>query len=201
MLLQNTESERSRIAKDLHDDIGQSLSAIKSKINLSNRSHDASLSELESDVGKIIEQTREISRNLYPSYLEKIGLIRSIARLSDMIQKSTNIECSFEIDEEVDEISIEKKTHLYRIIQECVNNTIKHSGASALKVSLEKAGDYFVFTYRDNGKGFSESEVQKGLGFYSIKERSKMLSGDMQISDRGGRGFKLIIKFIRKKKN
>ena len=196
LLIQNTENERSRIAKDLHDDIGQSLSAIKSKISLTNKTADQNLLELEENVGKIIEQTREISRNLYPSYLEKIGLVRSIARLSDLIQKSTKIECSFEIDNGIDDLSIETRTHLYRIIQECINNTIKHSHASALKIELNKDNDHFTLTYRDNGTGFNESEIQKGLGFYSIKERTRMINGEVQISDNGGKGFKLIVKFI-----
>lgn len=196
-LINNTERERSRIAKDLHDDIGQSLSAIKSKINLSNKSHDKNLSELEEEVGKIIEQTRDISRNLYPSYLEKIGLVRSIARLSELIQKSTHIECSFEIDPSVDDLPIESRTHLYRITQECINNTIKHSKATALKMELTNDTDYFMFVYRDNGIGLQENDSKKGFGFYSIKERAKMIHGDLQITDNSGKGFKLIIKFNR----
>lgn len=195
VLITNTEQERSRIARDLHDDIGQSLSVIKSKINLEAERGKKEWVELEGDVGKIIEQTREISRNLYPSYLEKIGLVRSMARLMEKIQAASKIECSFDIAEEVEQISLENRTHIYRIIQECVNNTIKHSGASALKVSIEKKGDNFILSYLDNGRGISKTTESKGIGFMSMNERARMLDGEMQVGDNNGKGFKLIIKF------
>ena len=118
----STEAERRRIAQDLHDDIGQSLSMIKSKISHSKCNQEDKI--LETELSRVIEQTREISRNLYPSYLEKIGLIRSIARLMENIQASSHLECSFDVTERVEDLSISVKTHIYRMLQECTNNTI-----------------------------------------------------------------------------
>lgn len=194
-LIANTEKERSRIARDLHDDIGQSLSAIKSRLNILGRNGEKIAGELESEVGKVIEQTREISRMLYPSYLEKIGLTRSIARLMEKVQNSSQIECSFDVCDGIEQLSLDKKTHLYRIIQECVNNTIKHSNASALKISLECEDDNCEFLYRDNGKGINNQDIGKGLGFMSMNERARILGGEMQISDNAGKGVRLSIKF------
>jgi len=197
-LIHDIEEERNRIAKDLHDDIGQSLSAIKSKLNLIHQKEieTAQLSSVEIEVGKVIEQTRDISRKLYPAYLEKIGLTRSVARLMDGIQDSTDIVCSFEIEPEIDEFSIQILTHIYRIIQECVNNTIKHSGATALKVTVLKKEDFFQLIYQDNGKGIQKAENKlTGLGFMSLKERSRMIKGELNISDNSGKGFRLIINF------
>jgi two-component system NarL family sensor kinase len=197
-LIHDIEEERNRIAKDLHDDIGQSLSAIKSKLNLIHQKEiEASqLTSVEVEVGKVIEQTRDISRKLYPAYLEKIGLTRSVARLMDGIQDSTDIVCSFEIDPEIDEFSIQFLTHIYRIIQECVNNTMKHANASALKVTVLKKDDFFQLIYQDNGKGIQKTESKlTGLGFMSLKERSRMIKGEMNISDNAGKGFRLIINF------
>jgi two-component system, NarL family, sensor kinase len=195
LLIQQIEQERSRIAKDLHDDIGQSLSVIKSKLSLHAGEYNGEANELESDVGRIIEQTREISRNLYPSYLEKIGLVRSVARLSESVQKSSMIECSFDISDDVDLLPVEMKTHLYRILQECVSNTIRHADAKALKITIGNKGEIFQLVYQDNGKGLSHSSDQKGIGFLGIRERAKMLNGDMHLTDNAGKGFKLIIKF------
>jgi len=115
---------------DLHDDIGQSLSMIKSKISLAKCNEDK---ELENELSRVIEQTREISRNLYPSYLEKIGLVRSVARLMENIQTSTHLECSFDISDKVENASITIKTHIYRILQECTNNTIKQCTSNGAK--------------------------------------------------------------------
>ncbi|MFZ5551914.1 MAG: tetratricopeptide repeat-containing sensor histidine kinase [Bacteroidota bacterium] len=198
LLIENTEEERSRISKDLHDDIGQSLSVIKSRINIESRGGKKEMADLETEIGRIIEQTREISRSLYPSYLEKIGLVRSVARLMEKVQSSASIECSFDIVEEVETFPISQRTHLYRVIQECVNNTLKHAGASALKVTIENKNDNFIFTYMDNGKGLSNALDSKGIGFMSMKERARMLGGEMSVGDINGKGFRLMIKFSRK---
>jgi len=198
LLIENTEEERSRISKDLHDDIGQSLSVIKSRINIESRKGEKEFAELEGEVGRIIEQTREISRSLYPSYLEKIGLTRSVARLMEKIQNTGTIECSFDITEKIESFPISYRTHLYRIIQECVNNTLKHSGATALKVTIEEnKNDNFVLTYMDNGKGINNALNSKGIGFMSMKERARMLKGEMSLGDINGKGFRLMIKFSR----
>jgi signal transduction histidine kinase len=159
------------------------------------REGDAQSTKLEQEVGKIIEQTREISRSLYPSYLEKIGLVRSIARLAEIVQAGSNIEFSFEVDESIDQESLEVRTHLYRIIQECVNNTLKHSGASALKINLEKINENYILTFRDNGKGILSEKENFGLGFLSIKERSRMIGGDVNFGDNSGKGVRITIKF------
>lgn len=191
-LIENIEEDRLRISMDLHDDIGQSLSIIKSKLTVSkNLQEDKSL---ESELARVISQTREISRNLYPSYLEKIGLVRSIARLSENIQSSANIECSFDITEKVELLNIATKTHIYRILQECTNNTIKHSKASALKIEItENNGDY-VLQYQDNGIGLNGKQ-KSGLGLLSIKERAKIINGQVNIEDKLNKSFKLTLKF------
>ncbi len=191
-LIENIEGERLRIARDLHDDIGQSLSMIKSKISTGKKEE---AQNLEGELGRVIEQTREISKNLYPSYLEKIGLVRSVARLVENIQASTKLECSFEIADEVDLLSINTKTHIYRILQECVNNTIKHAGASALKISISHTNNEYQLIYLDNGKGLEDIKGINGMGLFSIKERAKIINGNLNFSDKTHSGFKLILKF------
>lgn len=197
-LIHDIEEERNRIAKDLHDDVGQSLSAIKSRLNLV---HQKGLDTdhmvfIETEVGKVIEQTRDISRKLYPAYLEKIGLTRSVARLMDGVQQSSQIVCSFEIDPDTDKLPVNMLTHIYRIIQECVNNTMKHADASALKVTIYKTDDKFQMIYQDNGKGILKNEIKNsGVGLMSLKERTRILKGELTIGDNAGKGFKLTINF------
>lgn len=193
-LIEKIEEDRSRISMDLHDDIGQSLSMLKSKISSIKTESGEDEKVLESGLSRVIEQTREISRSLYPSYLEKIGLVRSVASLSENVQSSTGIECSFEITDKVESLSLNVKTHLYRILQECTNNTIKHSGATALKISVTEKNGEFTMIYQDNGSGFG-SKQQKGLGILSMKERAKIINGTVSFDDKSNKSFKLVLKF------
>jgi signal transduction histidine kinase len=190
-LIKNIEEDRLRIAMDLHDDIGQSLSFIKSKMAVSKNELDKSI---ESELSRVIDQTRELSKNLYPSYLEKIGLKRSIARLLENLQSGSNIECSFDVDDNVEQLPLQTKTHLYRIIQECTNNTVKHAKASALKISILEKNNEFTMVYQDNGQGISPGETN-GLGLLSIQERAKIINGNVNFEDRTNKSFKLTLKF------
>lgn len=191
-LIENIEEDRLRISMDLHDDIGQSLSMIKSKISHSKCNQEDKI--LETELSRVIEQTREISRNLYPSYLEKIGLVRSIARLMENMQASSKLECSFDVTKRVDDLSITTKTHIYRILQECTNNTIKHANASALKISISENDNDFVLIYQDNGIGLTEKQ-KNGLGILSIQERTKIINGSVSFENKSNKSFKLTLKF------
>lgn len=193
-LIENIEEDRLRISMDLHDDIGQSLSMIKSKISTSKCSDIQEEKILESELSRVIELTRQISRNLYPSYLEKIGLVRSVARLMENTQSSTQIECSFDVTDKVEQLPISTKTHLYRILQECTNNTIKHAKASALKVEITEDNGEFEFYYQDNGVGINNKQ-KEGLGLLSIKERAKIIKGQVNFEDKSNKSFKLTLKF------
>lgn len=193
-LIQNIDDERSRISKDLHDDIGQSLSVIKSKVNMFNTNRLESLEGVDFEIGEVINQTRNISHFLHPSFLQKIGLSRSIASLVEKTQVSTGIICSIDFCPETDQIPGNYITQLYRIIQECISNTIKHAEASALKISIEKQENNFVLIYQDNGKGVQSSINNDGIGMMTIRERVKQIQGKVTIENQV-KGFKLSIKF------
>lgn len=194
-LIEVTDEERARIARDLHDELGQTLSIVKSRISRIN-SLSGEIEPIDNDISLAIEQTRTISRNLYPSVLEKVGLIRSVASILENVQKGTDIQCSYDIDESVESLPQIVKTHLYRIIQECINNTMKHAGASALKISILPDNDAFELIYLDNGKGLI-SKVKNGVGLQSIRERVKIINGEFSLDDKNHNGFKLVVKFDR----
>lgn len=191
-LIENIEQDRLRISMDLHDDIGQSLSMIKNKLAVSKS--DYADKSLETELSRVIEQTREISKNLYPSYLEKIGLVRSIARLVENNQNATKLECSFDVTDKVESLPINVKTHIYRILQECTNNTVKHAQATALKISISEKNHEFTLIYQDNGIGLT-SKQKNGLGLLSIQERAKIINGVVSFEDKLNKSFKLTLKF------
>jgi two-component system NarL family sensor kinase len=194
-LIENIDEERSRISKDLHDNIGQLLSVVKSKINMFNTGRLSEINGLEKEVGEVIQQTRSISHQLHPSSLEKLGLERSLNGLMEHTQTSTGIVCSMEIEIPSDLLTIEVQTQLFRISQECVNNTLKHANAKALKITLKNQDGVMVYNYRDNGSGMELAISNEGLGMMTIRERVNKINGKLNLLTDPAKGMQLIIKF------
>jgi signal transduction histidine kinase len=198
MLIQSIEDERSRIARDLHDDIGQSLSFLKLKLSRKDHASVDLSDEIEQEFSKVIDQTRQISRSLYPSYIEKVGLSRAMADLAETAQQLYKVECSHEITEDIDRLPIETRTHLYRIFQECVNNTLKHSMATALKISVESKSSELEFVYMDNGQWKKENKAKPGIGVLSMLERAKMIGANISMEENTPKGFRLVLRLSNK---
>lgn len=196
-LIEQIDEERSRISRDLHDNIGQLLSVVKSKINMYNKGvfNGEHIRDLEQEVGEVINQTRNISHELHPSALEKLGLEKSLNSLLEQTQSSTGIICSMEFDAPVSEMSIAVQTQLYRVAQECINNTIRHARAASLRVTLNQSDDFYVFSYRDNGSGFSVNTAIEGIGMMTIRERAKKINGKVSVQSEPQKGMSLLIKF------
>jgi len=196
-LIKNIDDERSRISKDLHDDIGQSLSVAKSKINLFNKGQLDNIDDMESSLGDLIQQVRVLSHELHPSFLEKIGLKRSVISLLDKIEKDTQLITSHRLFDEIDDLELEVQNQLYRITQECINNTIKHADAKSIKVTIKTDRNNFIYIYRDNGKGL-DAALKTGFGFSAMKERSSKIGGRFSVHSQIGKGIKIMIKFPKK---
>jgi len=194
-LIENIDEERSRISKDLHDNIGQLLSVVKSKINMFNTGRLSEINGLEKEVGEVIQQTRSISHQLHPSSLEKLGLERSLNGLMEHTQTSTGIVCSMDIEIPSDLLTIEVQTQLFRISQECVNNTLKHANATALKITLKNQDGVMVYNYRDNGSGMELAISNEGIGMMTIRERVNKINGKLNLLTDPAKGMQLIIKF------
>jgi signal transduction histidine kinase len=192
-LIENIDNERSRISRDLHDDIGQSLSVIKSKINLFNTGKIDGLDGMEKEVGEVIDHTRSISHFLHPSFVAKLGLERSMVSLLEKTESNTGIVTSISIKNEIESLDLNTKTQLYRIVQECISNTIKHSKATALKVSLKNIDGEFILKYRDNGIGFkNDKSNSEGIGMLTIRERALNVGGKISLPT-SDKGFVLIL--------
>jgi two-component system, NarL family, sensor kinase len=195
-LIDNVDEERSRISRDLHDDIGQSLSVIKSRLNQYAKGNPTAIEGLDEEIGNIINQTRSISHSLHPSLLEKIGAKRSIISILDKLESTTGLITSYEIDDSIDVLSNETQTQLYRIIQECINNTLKHADAKSIRVMLQRENGEWLFSYQDNGKGFDSNSVEgQGLGMQTIKERALKIGAKPQIQSQPNKGIKITFRF------
>lgn len=187
-LLKNQEAERVRISKDLHDGLGQSLLLIKNKVALSK---DNTAGEM---LDSAISDLRSIARSLHPMQLEKLGLSKAAEHLLDQIDRETDIFVSSEIEELKGVLKKEEELQLYRILQESINNVLKHSQASALRVMFNKVEKRVELRIEDNGKGFDFSEKLndfQSLGLKTLKERIASLNGSMKINSEKGVGTSL----------
>ncbi|MGJ8683504.1 MAG: ATP-binding protein [Nonlabens sp.] len=183
-LLQNQEKERSRIAKELHDSVGQQLTLIKQKAQSQELD---SIAEL---TNTTLEEVRSISRNLYPVIIKQLGLKGAIEHLLLQIDEETDLFVSVIVDDIDDLFNIEESVNIYRFIQECVSNVLKHAAATTIDISIDKKKDNVVMEIRDNGTGFkvTEKEGNNSLGLKTLKERIRILNGLLSIESEPNKG-------------
>ena len=175
-LLQNTEEERSRIAGELHDSVNHDLLNIKNSLA---QGKNIAVEE----VASVIEEVRNISRNLHPAVFETIGLEASIENLCERISE-IGLFTTCEIDYSKT-LSKNKELQLYRIIQEALNNTLKHGKADAAKVILTSKDSILQLEIKDNGNGFDvdkQLKNPKSFGLQSIMQRAKAIAGKININ-------------------
>ncbi|PHR69597.1 MAG: hypothetical protein COA67_09285 [Lutibacter sp.] len=170
------ENERKSIAKELHDGIGQDLLLIKHSVKID-------VEKAPKLIDKTIENIRALSRNLHPVELEKVGITKAIINMVNEVNDVTGIFFSEDVQNIDKSLKKEEEIYLYRIIQECINNIIKHSEASASKISVVNNEDVIVLTVQDNGKGFRLEKAKtkfKTLGLQSLIERVDYLKGKIE---------------------
>lgn len=193
------EEERSRIAKELHDDVGAMLTT--TKLYFSQINSELTTEELQNITQKtsgflddMIQSVRTISQDLRPVILEKLGLVEAVQSLVQQVQDSGKIEVSF-TDATAHPVAKSKELNLYRIIQELITNTIKHADATTINLELKNEGDALLIIYEDNGKGLNKKNLthKKGLGLKNIESRLSVLSGTISFLGDATSGLKVKI--------
>jgi signal transduction histidine kinase len=193
-LINEIDKERERIAMDLHDDLGLGLTMARQKlINMDIGNGSASF-EIENYLSELLEKTRKISRELFPSTLKHLRFEEYISNLLEQTEQQTNIICSYDIDEIIDKLELEINTHVLRILQECIHNTVKYAEATAIRVEIKKVSKKIEITYFDNGIGYKGSLKGKGLGLSNIYQRGNLIGADIFIANNeNNKGVKLTI--------
>jgi PAS domain S-box-containing protein len=192
------EKERAEIGKELHDNINQILSTTKLYLELAKSDNEQRLNLINRSAGNIhnaIREIRNISRSLVPASIGDLGLIDSLTDLVESLQLTRAIQAEFHPMGNFDEkLSDKTKLMLFRIIQEQVNNVLKHSGARHLVIELilEETENRIELNITDDGKGFNPEKVRKkGLGLSNIRSRADLFGGKVTIQSAPGRGCKL----------
>ena len=192
LLLRAQENERRALARELHDEVGQSLSAIlmeteaaecaESRVEI--RQH---LVSIKGQAEKTVGQVRDLALLLRPSMLDDLGLAPALNWHARETSKRTGLNVVVSADEEIDSLPDEHRTCIYRLVQEAVNNAVRHASARRVEVAVRRERERVNVTVQDDGAGF-DTRFLRGLGLLGMEERVRRLGGRLRISSEPGRG-------------
>jgi len=204
------ESERRRIAADLHDGLGQTLSLMKLSIEDVSRSLQhgaagkaaATLEHLATSVKSALAELRRMSMNLRPATLDDLGILATLAwYFREFEIACPGIKLERDISAKESDVPEPLKIAIFRIVQEATNNTVKHAGAERIKVSLCNEGDFLELLIEDTGRGFDATAVgdrrgfDQGLGLQSMKERAELSGARYEIHSAPGKGTSICVRW------
>lgn len=195
--IQAQEEERSRVAADLHDDVGATLAALRLSIA---QAHDTVSQEKKELLvkskmltDKAIDSIRSISHALTPSGLEVFGLVPVLEELAASLSTGST-EISVIVRNPVSRQSLSIELTLYRVAQELLNNALKHANASKVILHLEQEPTHLLLVCSDNGKGFDTARHYDGIGLRNIANRVKMVNGNVHIDSNDNLGTRVVIR-------
>ncbi|MDE3057341.1 MAG: hypothetical protein KGJ59_05220 [Bacteroidota bacterium] len=195
-LINSQEQERRRIAMELHDAIGQQILVVKNRAEMALKTVNdpkqtgEQLHEITRSMISAMNDVRAISHDLRPVHLEQFGLTDTLANLCDQLKEASGIEWASHIDGIDGVIPREKEIHFYRIVQEGINNILKHSSAAQATIMIRRSKEELTASLWDNGKGFDLLAAigRGGMGLEGIQERAKSLGGTCEIKSHPGEG-------------
>jgi PAS domain S-box-containing protein len=191
------EQEQRRMAREIHDELGQSLTALKMDVawmlgNLSAGSPSLTekLDTMLAQLDETVAATRRISADLRPLMLDDLGLIPAAEWLAQTFSERTGIPCKLHIRPPDIELAEPHASTLYRILQESLTNVARHAKASEVDVVIEQTDGALTLSVKDDGRGFSQAEAraQKTYGLLGVRERTLLLGGDASVTSEPGRG-------------
>jgi len=203
-LLLNTiitkEKERNRISKELHDDVCSKLGiinltfhALKSKIDI--ESNEQLVQQIDQILASSSERARSISHELMPLSFKKFGLHNALKEFESRVNLLKNVTLSIHNDYLIKIEGDLKNLHIYRIIQELINNTLKYADAKKITINFDEEGHVLILRYKDDGKGVDLDTSTPGLGISNIETRVTLLEGTFDQQSSLGQGYEAIIKF------
>ena len=194
-LLRAQENERRTLARELHDEVGQSLSAIL--METENAEEAATAAKMRDHLGairtlaeKTVNEVRDLALLLRPSMLDDFGLVPALNWYAREMSKRTGLNVVLAADENADDLPDEHKTCIYRLAQEAINNSARHANARTVEVEVKRDASRVLFSVRDDGAGF-DTRFVRGLGLLGMEERVRRLGGHLEIDSHLGRGTRI----------
>jgi signal transduction histidine kinase len=203
------EKDRARISREIHDQIGQSLTALKLDLNWlgkniknTNPEAAAKLKDMSELATVTIKDVQRISSELRPGILDDLGLAAAIEWYCDEFEKRTAIKCILRLDDSISGDPL-KNLVFFRILQEALTNVIRHANASSVTIKLHHTQKGTTLTIQDDGTGIKREKVEsaKSLGLIGMRERIKQFGGEIGLSSKEGHGTKLNIFIPERKKS
>ena len=191
------EEERTSIAREIHDELGQACTAIKMDLALISRKTSKRQEQLRSKiqstvhlVDDMIVTLRKIASELRPRTLDDLGLTAALEWHAQEFESRTGIRCRLIVPQERLNLDTERSTAIYRIFQESLTNVARHAQATRVEARLERDVDELIFQVHDNGRGFDpeEAKARKSLGLVGMQERALLLNGELKIAGAPGAG-------------
>ncbi len=187
-VIESQEEERKRIAAELHDGLGQVLSA--ARINLASAGTKAEIDHSLELIDRSCRDLREISHNMMPSALAKGGIVPALQEMISRLNDTGKISIELDTDGMEQRLSPEVEVHLFRIAQELINNILKYADAKEAQVQLIREENQLTMMVEDNGKGFEKEKLETGTGngWYNILSRLRLINGDVELDTQPGKG-------------
>jgi two-component system sensor histidine kinase UhpB len=197
-LIEAQEQERSRIARDLHDDVNQRLASVSIELSTIRRASDpqrgVELGLLQDELIALSEDVRHISHNLHPSMLHEIGLEAGLGSLCNTQRHRNGPSIDLRVAPSADNVPDAIALCLYRGAQEAIGNAIRHARAQRIEVMLDVVDNKVELRIADDGAGFNSTPRPKGLGLISLEERAKLLGGRFEVITSPGKGTQICIR-------
>ena len=164
---------------------------------------DEQFNEIQDSVTDALSEVRTIAYNLRPLHIERLGLTSTIEEMVEEVESASGIEINCDVEKIDDLFSKDDEINFYRVVQESLNNIVKHSNATKASVSVFRENSKIVLNIRDNGLGFEveKTSEKKGLGLNGIAERAKILGGTFSIESEIGKGTIVLVEIIKENKD
>ena len=202
------EAERTRLARELHDDLGQTLTSLKLELLRMlkmvdwSRLDPSTLDRAQSLIGLTeisLETTRRIATSLRPPTLDHLGLAEAIRWEASLVQARTGIRCHYVVRGNTLQLSDDRATGVFRIFQEAVTNVLRHARARALEIRVSRRGDELLVFVRDDGQGFDPGQLSaqtRTLGLHGMRERAQLVGGSLQVLSVPGVGTTVLARLL-----
>ena len=202
-VIQTQEEERMRIAQDLHDDISSKLNIVSLNThllktpNLSEAEYAEITDNIVSLTKKALENSRRIAHDLLPPVFEKFGLHAAVEELVLEFSTAKNVQINYENELDFSSLDINKQLHVFRILQELLNNSMRHGKATSISITFVSKNHQNTCVYRDNGVGFNASlgNQKRGIGMQNIESRVNFLGGKINVQSEINKGVQIEFNF------